>query len=111
MEIIHSKKDEECKKMKEEIVFLKEEVDLLNKNLMSSQTLDDILSHQRPPVDKLGLGYVFSLENVIHFHYNFTIMSIISPPFHYYVTTFIPLSLSLGKNYVFLIFINSKPFK
>ena len=57
MEIILSKKDEECEKMKEEIVFLKKEVDLLNKNLKSSQTLDDILSHQRSPLDKSGLGY------------------------------------------------------
>ena len=57
MEIILSKKDEECKKMKEDIVFLKKEVDLLNKNLKSSQTLDDILYHQRSPLDKSGLGY------------------------------------------------------
>ena len=57
MEIILSKRDEECKKMKEEIVFLKKEFDLLNKNLKSSQTLDDILSHQTSPLDKSGLGY------------------------------------------------------
>jgi len=57
MEIILSKKDEEYKKMKEEIVFLKKEVDLLNKNLKSSQTLDGILSHQRSPLDKSGLRY------------------------------------------------------
>jgi len=50
-------KDEDCEKLKEEIVFLKKEVDLLNKNLKSSQTLDDILSHQRSPLDKSGLGY------------------------------------------------------
>ena len=56
MEIILSK-DEECNKMKEEIVFLKKEVDLLNKNLKSSQTLDDILSHQRSTLDKSGLRY------------------------------------------------------
>ena len=43
--------------MKEEIIFLKKEFDLLNKNLKSSQTLDDILSRQRSPPDKLGLGY------------------------------------------------------
>ena len=43
--------------MKEEIIFLKKEVDLLNKNLKSSQTLDDILSHQRSPLDKSGLRY------------------------------------------------------
>ena len=57
MKIILSKKDEVCKKMKEEIFFLKNEVDLFNKNLKSSQTLDDILSHQRSPRDKSGLGY------------------------------------------------------
>ena len=50
-------KDEDCEKLKGEIVCLKKEVDLLNKNLKSSQTLDDILSHQRPPLDKSGLGY------------------------------------------------------
>ena len=50
-------KDEDCKKLKGEIVFLKKKVDLLNKNLKSSQTLDDILSHHRSPPDKSGLGY------------------------------------------------------
>ena len=58
MEISLSKKDEKCKKIKEEIVFLKKEVDLLNKNLKSSQTLDVILNHQRYPLDKSSLGYV-----------------------------------------------------
>jgi len=43
--------------MKEEIIFLKKEVDLLNNNLKSSQTLDNILSHQRSPLDKSRLGY------------------------------------------------------
>jgi len=43
--------------MKEEIVFLKKEVDLLNKNLKSSQTLNDILIHQRSLLDKSSLGY------------------------------------------------------
>ena len=57
------------------------------------------------------VNWLLSLENVIHFHYTFTIMSIISPPFHYYVTTFILLSLSLGHIYVFPVFINSKIFK
>ena len=51
-------KDEDCEKLKGQIVSLKKEVDLLNKNLKSSQTLDDILSHQRSPLDKAGLGYV-----------------------------------------------------
>jgi len=58
VEIIPSKKDEKCKKMKEEIVFLKQEVDFLNKNLMSSQTLDDSLIHQRYDLDKSSLFYV-----------------------------------------------------
>jgi len=58
VEIILSKKDEECKKMKEEIVFLKQEVDFLNKNLMSSQVVDDILIHQIYHLDKPGLAYV-----------------------------------------------------
>ena len=51
------RKDEDCEKLKGEIVLLKKEVDLLNKKLKSSQTLDDILSHQRSPLEKLGLGY------------------------------------------------------
>ena len=50
-------KDEGCEKLKKEIVFLKKEADLLNKNLKISQTLDDILNHQRSPLDKSGLGY------------------------------------------------------
>ena len=36
--------------------FLKRKL-TLNKNLKSSQTLDDILSHQRSPLDKSDLGY------------------------------------------------------
>ena len=63
MEIDLSKKDEECKKMKEEIDILKKEVDHLNKSLKSSQTLDDILSHQRSPLDKSGLGYAGESSN------------------------------------------------
>ena len=51
-------KYEDCEKLKGEIVFLKKQVVFLNKNLKISQTLDDILSHQRSPLDKLGLGYV-----------------------------------------------------
>lgn len=47
----------------------------------------------------------------LHFHYYVHYITSISPPFHYYVTTFIPLSLSLGYLYVFPIFIISKPFK
>ena len=50
-------KDEDCEKLKGEIVSLKKEVDLFNKNLKISQTLDGILSHQRSPLDKSGLGY------------------------------------------------------
>ena len=44
--------------MKEEIVFLINEVDLLNNNLKISQMLDDIISYQRSTLDKSGLGYV-----------------------------------------------------
>ena len=51
------KKDGECKMIKEEIDLLKKEVDHLNKSLKSSQTLDDIESHQRSPLDKSGLGF------------------------------------------------------
>ena len=51
-------KDEDCEKLKGEIVSLRKEVDLLNNNFKSSQTLDDIISHQRSPLDKSGLGYV-----------------------------------------------------
>ena len=47
----------------------------------------------------------------LHFHYYVHYITSIAPPFHYYVTTFIPLSLSLGHIYVFPIFINSKSFK
>ena len=50
-------KDEDCEKLKGEIVTLKKEVVSLNKNLKSSQILDDILNHQRSPLDKSGLGY------------------------------------------------------
>lgn len=51
------KQDEDCEKMKEEIFFLNKEVDKLNKNLKSSQALDDILSHQISPPKKYGFGY------------------------------------------------------
>ena len=37
----------------------------------------------------------------LHFHYYVHYMTSISPPFHYYAITFIPLSLSLGHIYVF----------
>ena len=50
-------KDEDYEKFKGEVVFLKKEVDLLNKNLKSSQTLDDIPSHQSSPDDKSRLHY------------------------------------------------------
>ena len=50
-------KDEDCEKLKGEIAFLEKEVELLNTNLKSSQTLDVILSQQRSPIEKSGLGY------------------------------------------------------
>jgi len=46
----------------------------------------------------------------LHFHYHVHYITSISPPFHYYVTTFIPLSLSLSHICVFPNFINSQPF-
>ena len=58
------KKDEECKMMKEEINLLRKEVDHLNKSLKSSQTLDDIRSHQRSPLDKSGIGYAGEISNI-----------------------------------------------
>jgi len=59
-----AKKDEECKIMKEEINLLRKEVDHLNKSLNSSQTLDDILSHQIPSLNKSSLGYVGEPSNI-----------------------------------------------
>ena len=43
---------------------------MLDKNLKSSQTLDDILSHQRSPLDKSGLGYAGELSNKNDVNYN-----------------------------------------
>ena len=57
MQIILSKKDEECKKMKEEVNILNKDVDHLNKSLKSSQILDDMLSHQRTHLYKSSPGY------------------------------------------------------
>ena len=56
-------KDEDCENLKGEIVSLKKEIELLNKNLKIYQTLDDILSHQISPLDKLGLGYAGETSN------------------------------------------------
>jgi hypothetical protein len=37
---------------------LRVEVDKINKNLKSSQVLEDILNCQRSPFDKEGFGYI-----------------------------------------------------
>ena len=52
-----AKKNNECERLEEEIVFLRKKVEGMNKTLKSSQELDDMLNHQRCPFDKLGLGY------------------------------------------------------
>jgi hypothetical protein len=51
-------KEENCEKLEAEIVSLRKELDKLNKNMKISQTLDVILSSQRSPYDKTGLGYM-----------------------------------------------------
>jgi len=51
-----AKKEGDYEKLKEEIVSLRNEVDQLSKNLMSSKVLDDILSCKISPLDKYGLG-------------------------------------------------------
>jgi cell division septum initiation protein DivIVA len=57
MQIQMIKKEKECEKLEEEVVSLRVEVNKLNKNLKSSQVLEDILNSQRPCSDKSGLGY------------------------------------------------------
>jgi hypothetical protein len=57
MKIQMMKKEEDCEKLEEEVVTLRVEVDKLNKNLKSSQVLEDIISCQRSPFNKTGLGY------------------------------------------------------
>jgi hypothetical protein len=52
------KKEEDCEKLEEEVITLRVEVDKLNKNLKSSQVLEDILSCQRSLSDKAGFGYI-----------------------------------------------------
>jgi hypothetical protein len=51
------KKLKECEKLKKEIVTLRIQVNKLNKNLKSSQVLENILNSQRPYSDKSILGY------------------------------------------------------
>jgi hypothetical protein len=58
MKIQMMKKEEDCENLEEEVVSLRVEVDKLNKNLKSSQVLEDILSYQRSPFNKSGLGYI-----------------------------------------------------
>ena len=58
MKIQIIKKEEECENLEEEVVALKVEVKNLNKNLKSSQVLEDILNCQRSPFDKSNIGYI-----------------------------------------------------
>jgi len=58
-----TKKNSECERLEEEIVFLRKKVEGMNKILNSSQALDDMLSYHRCPYDKLGLGYVGEPSN------------------------------------------------
>jgi len=52
------KKEEDCENLGEEVVSLRVEVEKLNKNLKSSQVLEDILRYQRLLFNKVGLGYI-----------------------------------------------------
>jgi len=52
------KREEECKKLEEEVVSLRVEVDKMNNKSNNSLVLDNILSCQRPSGDKIGLGYI-----------------------------------------------------
>jgi hypothetical protein len=58
MNIQMMKKEEDCEKIEEEVVTLRVEVVKLNKNLKSSQVLEDILRCQRSPFNKTCLGYI-----------------------------------------------------
>jgi hypothetical protein len=49
-------KKEGCEKFEEEFVTLRVEVDKINKNLKSSQVIEDIIYCQRSPFNKIGLG-------------------------------------------------------
>jgi hypothetical protein len=51
------KKEKECEKLKKEFMTLRVEVKNINKNLKSSQVLENILNRQKPYNDKSGLGY------------------------------------------------------
>ena len=52
-----AKKNKDCERLEEENVSLKKKVEGMDKFLKSSHALDDMLSHQRSPFDKSGLGY------------------------------------------------------
>ena len=52
-----NEKEESCCKLEAEIVDLRKKVEKSNKFLNSSRILDEILESQRPPCDKLGVGY------------------------------------------------------
>ena len=51
------KKNNDCERLEEEFVSLRKKVEGMDKISKSSQALDDMLSHQRSPFDKSGLGY------------------------------------------------------
>ena len=52
-----NEKEKSCCKLEAEIVDLRKKVEKSKKFLNSSRILDEILESQRPPCDKLGLGY------------------------------------------------------
>jgi hypothetical protein len=57
MKIQMMKKEEYCEKLEEEVVTLRVEADKLNKKLKSYKVIEDIISCQRSPFNKPGLGY------------------------------------------------------
>jgi hypothetical protein len=57
MQIQMIKKEKECEKIKKEIVTMSVEFNKLNKNLKSSQVLENILNSQRPYSEKSILEY------------------------------------------------------
>ena len=52
-----AKKNNDCERLEEEIVSHRKKVERMYKILKSAQAMDDMLSHQRSPFDKSGLGY------------------------------------------------------
>ena len=58
MKIQLMNKKEDCEKLEEYIVSLRNEVDKLGKNMKSSQSLDGIPNCHRSPFNKMGIGYI-----------------------------------------------------